>query len=197
MKTIIKKTISTLMLFSTMLVIGQNEYKADTESSIINWKGFKPTGEHYGTINLKSGSFTVENEKIVAGEFGIDISSIVVVDIPADSESNAKLVGHLKSDDFFGAEKYPVAMFKVTSVDSKGDKSLVKGNLTIKEQTHPVSFLASISMDGNQITLKSDTFEIDRSKYDIKFKSKSFFSDLGDKFIYDDMELSVVVIARN
>lgn len=197
MKTKIKNALSTLMLFSTLLVVGQDQYKADTESSLINWKGFKPTGKHYGTVKVKSGSFTIENRKIVAGEFEIDMNSIIDLDMAADSEYNAKLVGHLKSDDFFGVEKYPVAIFKVTSTEAKGDQTLIKGDLTIKEKTHPVSFLATISMDGNQLTLKSDTFMVDRSKYDIKFKSKSFFSDLGDQFIDDDMELSIHVKAAN
>lgn len=197
MKTKIKNALSTLLLFSTLLVMGQDQYKADTESSLINWKGFKPTGEHYGTVKVKSGSFTIQNKKIVAGEFEIDMNSIIDLDMAADSEYNAKLVGHLKSDDFFGVEKYPVAIFKVTSTEAKGDQTLIKGDLTIKEKTHPVSFLATISMDGNQLTLKSDTFKVDRSKYDIIFKSKSFFSDLGDQFIDDDMELSVHVKAAN
>ncbi len=125
------------------------------------------------------------------------MNSIIDLDMAADSEYNAKLVGHLKSDDFFGVEKYPVAIFKVTSTEAKGDQTLIKGDLTIKEKAHPVSFLATISMDGNQLTLKSDTFMVDRSKYDIKFKSKSFFSDLGDQFIDDDMELSIHVKAAN
>lgn len=195
MKNIFKITLSTLLLFSTMLISGQNQLKVDTASSIVNWKGFKPTGDHYGTVNVKSGSFTIENNMIIAGEFEIDMNSIVDLDMPADNEYNAKLVGHLKSDDFFGVEKYPVALFKVTSSETKGDKVLIKGDLTIKENTHPVSFLATVSLTGNKLMLKSETFKIDRSKWDIKFKSKSFFSDLGDNFIYDDMELSVIVNA--
>ena len=195
MNSIIKKVLGTLMLFSTVLVVGQNQFKADTESSVVNWKGSKPTGEHYGTVKVKSGFFTVENKNIVAGEFEIDMNSIVDLDMPADSESNAKLVGHLKSDDFFGVEKYPVALFKVTSSEMKGNQTLIKGDLKIKEKTHPVSFLSTVTHDANLLTLKTETFKIDRSKWDIKFKSKSFFSDLGDQFIDNDMELSVIVNA--
>ncbi len=193
----IKKTLSTIMLFSTMLLMSQNQFKADMESSLINWKGFKPTGEHYGKVKVKSGAFTVENKKIVAGEFEIDMNSIVVLDIPSDDESNAKLVRHLKNDDFFGVKKHPVSMFKITSTEPKGEKTLVKGELTIKEKTHPVSFLATVTVDAKKLMLKSENFTIDRSKWDIKYKSQSFFSDLGDKFISDDMELSVEVHGNN
>jgi polyisoprenoid-binding protein YceI len=176
-------------------MIGQTQFKTDTRSSLVNWKGFKPTGEHYGTVKLKSGYFTVQNKKIVEGEFEIDMNSIECVDLPSDSESNAKLVRHLKSDDFFGAEKYPAAIFKLSSTEAKGEKTLCKGNLTIKGITHPVSFLATIVQEGENLSLKSEAFKIDRSKWNIQFKSKSFFSDLGDKFIYDDIELSVEVVA--
>lgn len=196
MNTKIKNTLGALMLFSTLLVAGQNQFKAATESSVINWKGFKPTGEHYGSVKVKSGSFTIENNKIVAGEFEIDMNSIVVLDIPSDESSNAKLTKHLKSDDFFGVKKHPVAIFQITSTEAKGEKTLIKGNLSIKEKTNPVSFLAAVSLDGETILMKSETFKIDRSKWDIKFKSQSFFDDLGDKFISDDMELSIEVLGK-
>jgi len=195
MKRIIKNTIYGLMLFSTIAVWSQDQFIADTEASKINWKGFKPTGEHFGIVKVKSGSFTVENKMITAGDFEIDMNSIVVLDIPSDESSNAKLTKHLKNDDFFGVKKHPVAMFKLTSTEAQGEKFLVKGDLTIKEITHPVSFFAEVSTDGESVLLKSEKFEIDRSKWNIKYKSQSFFSDLGDKFISDDMELSVEVHA--
>ncbi len=195
MKKIIKNTIYGLMLFSTIAVWSQDQFIADTEASKINWKGFKPTGEHFGIVKVKSGSFTVENKMITAGDFEIDMNSIVVLDIPSDESSNAKLTKHLKNDDFFGVKKHPVAMFKLTSTEAKAEKFLVKGELTIKEITHPVSFFAEVSTDGESVLLKSEKFEIDRSKWNIKYKSQSFFSDLGDKFISDDMELSVEVHA--
>lgn len=192
----IKRTLSLLFLLGSTVVMGQNQFNTEAESSVVNWKGFKPTGEHFGTVPVKSGSFTVENNKIVYGAFEIDMNSIVDLDMAADNEYNAKLVRHLKSDDFFGVEKYPVAVFKLTSTEAKGDKTIINGNLKIKEKTHPVSFEAIVTIDEDRLLLKSDTFKIDRSKWDIKYKSKSFFNDLGDKFIDDDMELSVLVNAR-
>ena len=67
--------------------------------------------------------------------------------------------------------------------------------MTIKGITHPVSFTATVEYEDEQIVVKSESFKIDRSKWDIKYKSNSFFENLGDKFIYDDMELSVHVSA--
>ena len=189
-KTILTVAVAILIAFSFTTVKNIN-YKVNTSTSKINWKGFKPTGSHYGTIKLSDGNFIVKNKIITGGLFTIDMNSIVDLDMPEDNEYNAKLVGHLKSDDFFGAKKYPYAKFVVTSTEKKGDKVLINGNLTIKEKTNPVSFLATVKIDGDQLVVKSDVFKIDRSKWDVKYKSKSFFSDLADNFIYDDMEMSI------
>ncbi|MCF6222289.1 MAG: YceI family protein [Flavobacteriaceae bacterium] len=192
----ISKIISLVLILFSFTIQAQNEYKANTSNSKINWKGFKPTGEHYGTIMISDGHFKVNNNQITGGEFNINMNSIVNLDMPADNEYNAKLVKHLKSDDFFGVEKHPIANFKITEVEVKGDQTLIKGNLTIKEITNPVSFLTSVNITNNKLTFKSDNFKIDRSKWNIKYKSKSFFENLADKFIYDDMEISIEVEAN-
>lgn len=197
MNATIRKILLTVFLMCSIFMVGQSQFKIDEASSFVNWKGSKPTGEHFGTVKLKSGDFTYQDKKIVGGEFEIDMNSIINLDMPSDSESNAKLVKHLKSDDFFDVSKYPVAIFKLSSTEPKGDKTLCTGNLTIKGITHQVAFLATVVQKGKTLSLKSETFTIDRSKWNIKFKSKSFFSDLGDKFIDDDIELSVDVLAVN
>jgi polyisoprenoid-binding protein YceI len=195
MKTFLTKSLTVLFLCSTLLTMAQVQFNADTEGSILNWKGFKPTGDHYGTVKVKSGFFTIIDKK-VSGEFEIDMTSIVDLDMKAGSKYNTKLVNHLKSEDFFSAEKFPVASFKISNSEVKGDKTLITGNLSIKGITHEVSFLASVHQEGEKLHVKSETFKIDRSKWDVKYQSKSFFADLGDKFIYDDIELSFEVIAN-
>ena len=170
-------------------------YKANVETSTIEWKGFKPTGEHFGTIGLESGLFDVVDGKIVGGSFIIDMKSIKVTDIPAEDEKNAKLVGHLKNADFFDVENHPSAIFTITGVEEVEGKTMLSGNLTIKEVKNNITFPVSVSQTGDGITLKSETFTIDRSKWNVKYGSKSFFDDLGDKFINDDIELRVSVTA--
>lgn len=195
MKTICLRLCTAMFLFCSILIHAQTQFNADPGSSLVNWKGSKPTGEHYGIVKVKNGFFTVNDKSIVSGEFEIDMNTITVKDIPSDEKSNQKLVRHLKSNDFFGVNNHPVATFKIISTESKGDKTNFTGNLTIKGITHQVSFDASIEYEGKMMLVKSEPFTIDRSKWDIKFKSKSFFENLGDKFIYDDMELSVEVTA--
>lgn len=165
----------------------------DTANSVITWKGTKPTGAHNGVIMLKEGSLVVENGTLKGGEFVVDMASIKNLDIPADKEGNAKLVGHLTSADFFDVAKYPVSKFVITSVEEKEDKLHVTGNLTIKDVTKSITIPAMLMTEGGTTTFKSETFNVDRADFNVKYGSKSFFDDLKDKFIDDMMELSFTV----
>ena len=116
------------------------------------------------------------------------MNSIVCTDIKNES-SNSYLVKHLKNDDFFSTDKFPTANLIIINVKDEGDnKYKVIGDLTIKNQTHPIEFVANISFDNN-VGLATGKIEIDRSKYGIKYKSISWFPDIGDRFINDIFEL--------
>ena len=171
------------------------KYKVDTGNSTIMWKGFKPTGTHTGTIAVESGVFTMNGDAIESGTFLIDMNSIAVTDIPAEDEGNAKLAGHLKSDDFFHVEEYPSSAFEVTAFEMQDGKAMLSGNLKMKDAKNNITIPVSVSENGNIITISSEKFSIDRSKWNIKYGSKSFFDDLGDKFINDDMELQINISA--
>ena len=170
-------------------------YAVNTDASTIAWKGFKPTGTHTGTIAIENGVLDISNGNIVGGTFLIDMNSIVVTDIPADDEKNGKLAGHLKSPDFFDAEKYPTAGFTITGLEEVGGKMMLSGNLSLKDAKNNVTFPVSVTNENGVVTLTSETFTIDRSKWNVQYGSKSFFDNLGDKFINDDMELQVSVTA--
>ncbi len=172
------------------------KYVANAAESVIEWTGFKPTGKHNGTIKVESGTFTVNDGKIESGTFLIDMKSIVVLDMPADDEYNAKLVGHLKSADFFDVEQFANAAFEVTGFEEKEGKTWLSGNLAIKGKKNNVTFPVTVGSVDGAYSITSEVFTIDRSKWDIKYKSKSFFSDLGDKFINDDMELKLSLKAK-
>ena len=124
------------------------------------------------------------------------MNSIIVLDIPEDDEYNAKLAGHLKSDDFFDVEKFPSAAFEVTGFEMKDGKSWLSGNLTLKEKKNNVTFPVTVGSADGQFSITSEVFTIDRSKWDVKYGSKSFFYYLGDKFINDDIELKISVKAK-
>lgn len=172
------------------------KYLVDTDNSTIMWKGFKPTGEHTGTITIENGVFAMNGNTIESGTFLIDMGSITVTDIPAEDEGNAKLTGHLKSDDFFNVEQYPSSAFTVTAFEMKDGKAMLSGNLKMKDAENNITIPVNVSENGDTVIITSDKFVIDRSKWNIKYGSKSFFDDLGDKFINDDMELQISVTAK-
>ena len=155
------------------------------ESSLV-WTGREvSTSSHYGTINFTSGQFEIADGLISQGEFLVDMTSITVQDLTGGSKE--RLEGHLRSDDFFSVESFPTAHLYISSseVISNG-KWMVNGFLTIKDISHPVLFEMSNTEDGWNANLV-----FDRSKYNVKFRSGTFFENLGDKLIYDDIELKI------
>lgn len=172
------------------------KYIADVAASTIEWKGFKPTGSHNGTILIENGVLNLKDGKLNSGTFLIKMNSIKVLDIPEEDEGNAKLVGHLKNADFFDVENHPTAAFEITGVTETEGKMMLSGNLTLKETKNNVTFPVTITNTDNTVTLTSETFTIDRSKWNVKYGSKSFFDNLGDKFINDDIEIKINVTAN-
>lgn len=166
----------------------EDGYKVDIEKSKLTWVGKKVTGSHTGAINIAEGSFVTNGKKVTGGSFAIDMTSIT------DIDKNERLVGHLKSDDFFSTEKNPKATFLITMITGDKDQYTIKGNLTIKGITNEVEFPATIQTDAKQLTAKAKIL-VDRTKFDIKFRSGNFFENLGDKAIEDNFELNVELVA--
>ncbi len=165
-------------------------YAVNIEKSIIEWQGFKPTGTHKGTIAITNGGFTVGDDGINGGSFVFDMNSI------EESEDNARLIGHLKSADFFEVETFPTATFEITGLEELEGKTILSGNLTLKDVTNSVAFPVTVSNDNDSLTVSSEVFTIDRSKWNVRYGSKSFFDDLKDKFINDDIELKITIKAN-
>jgi YCE I like family protein len=166
-------------------------------SSVVEWVGKKPTGQHTGTIGLQSGSLTLDNGK-VTGDFTIDMNSITVTDI-TEADGKLDLEAHLKgtgkedgADHFFNVKTYPTGTFKLTSFDGAN----VTGDLTLKGKTKTISFPATLTITDNEVTLESKPFEINRVDFGVNYASKSVFGDLKDKFINDEIELVVKVKAK-
>jgi polyisoprenoid-binding protein YceI len=188
-----------LALFVSSSVSADNDKKAtnlkvNTAKSELTWLGKKVAGEHTGKITLKEGTITLDGAKLTGGKFVADLNTITCTDL-TDKEYNGKLIGHLKSDDFFSVEKHPTATFVVTKATPKATGIYdVTGDLTIKGITKPVTFPVTVKTTaaGAEAT---GTLIVDRSKYDIKYNSKSFFDNLGDKIINDDFSIDVKLVA--
>lgn len=168
----------------------------DIAKSVITWKGYKVTGEHAGILKVKNGILDFTDGTLTGGSFDIDMASLEVTDLKA-GQGKEKLEGHLKSADFFGTEKYPTAKFVITKVTSRGKTGEYKitGNLTIKETTKEIKFNAMVTEANGVKTAKAD-ITLDRSEFDVRYGSGSFFDNLGDKTIYDEFDLSVNLVVK-
>ena len=188
------KVMSLLILFSAGR-LNAADYTVNPSKSVVKWNGKKVTGEHSGTISVKSGSLNFEAGGLQGGQIDIDMTSIVNEDLK-DAGVNGRLVGHLKSDDFFSVDKFPVASLKLTQVKKlSGTEFELTGNLTIKGITHPVTFNASVKQEGKTVSA-AGKMTINRAKYDVRYGSGSFFQGLGDKLIYDDFTLDFTLTAE-
>ena len=186
MKNTIKNlAIVVLVAFTTLSFtkIANEKKEIKTDKSKVVWKGYKVTGSHEGTISIQSGFLSFNDSKLVGGEVVIDMTTLGSTDL--QGEYKGKLDGHLKSDDFFGVEKHPTATLVFTNVTASGKNSYnVTGDLTIKGKTNPITF--AISIYGNKATA---SLKVDRTKYDVRYGSTSFFDGLKDKAIYDEFDL--------
>jgi len=165
-------------------------HKVDAENSKLSWKGYKPTGSHHGVISLKEGGIHYDGTKIKSGYFIFDMTSIICLDLPAEDPYNQKLVKHLNSPDFFDTENHQTAKFSITEMSSKEGQTSLSGDLTIKGITKSISFPVNLTESENGLQLVANAFQIDRTEYDIQYKSKKFFDNLKDKFINDEFEVS-------
>lgn len=188
-----KKTMKTLaamtVLFAFVAFTNNTiqKKKIDVKNSKIEWEGEKLTGSHNGTVQLKDGFLMMENNELVGGEFIVDMTTIEVLDLTG--ENKQKLEGHLSSDDFFGVKAHPTAKLVLKTIAKKSNSVYgVSGDLTIKGKTNPIAF--DLEMDKNEAEAE---LVIDRTKYDIKYGSGSFFDNLGDKTIYDEFELDIEI----
>lgn len=178
-----------IFLLSAFHPVKDDLFKVDTEKSTINWSAKKVGGGHTGTVKINEGSLVYSGKSLKGGSFLMDMSSI--------TSDNARVTNHLKSDDFFSSSKHPTSKFEIVKVSPAGkDKVSISGNLSIKGITHPLTFQATVKQQKDVVTAVANAIRIDRTKYDIRFRSKTFFGDIGDKAIDDEFELNINLTAR-
>ena len=188
--------IKLLYIFLFSLIFSSNQFEIDDKKSSIQWKGTKSTGSyHDGLISVDNSILNIDdNNMLLNGTIIIDMNSIICTDIQ-NKESNSYLVKHLKNDDFFSTEFFPKSILTINKVTPiKDDNYSVAADLTIKDQTHPIDFIANIIIK-DDIGLASGKIEINRAKYNVKYKSQSWYPDIGDRFINDIFELYFTLLA--
>lgn len=182
-----------IIVFTSTLFFGFSSLtnkKVNVEKSIVKWVGYKLTGQHEGTITIKEGELNFENESLKAGAFVMDMNSISTTDLEGGSKN--RLDGHLKNEDFFDVEKYQTASLKFKTVkptskkNKDGNNYFVVADMTIKGITNEVFFKMTVFENSATANLK-----IDRTKFNITYKSATLTSIVKDKAIYDEFDLSV------
>lgn len=193
-----KKIVLALMVISGLFMAfkpAADIYTVDLTKSKIVWVGRKVTGQHTGELKIVSGSLTANGKALKGGNFVMDMKSMTCTDL--DASNGGKLLGHLKSDDFFSVEKNPTSMFEITKITAAGaNKVNIAGKLTIKGISSEISFPASVVQKSGVIVAVANSVKVDRTKYDIKYRSKSFIAGIGDKAIDDEFELNINLVAK-
>ena len=185
---------------SAKMALNAPAYKLQPQLSTLGWEGKAVTHGHNGTMQFADGELLVKGNAVVGGTVTVNMKTMVATDIK-DAESQGKFVGHMSSDDFFGAEKFPTSTFKIVSVTPiKGaakdaDNATIAGDMTIKGVTQRISFPAKVGVKGG-VAAASGKVTIDRTKFGLKYGSKTFFDSIGDKAIYDNFDLTFNVIAK-
>lgn len=171
-----------------------SDLSVDTAQSVIRWKGTKfwGLGKHEGIVSLASGHLVVEDGDISSGTFIIDMHTIEVTDIPkSDPIPRKRLRDHLMDDDFFAVATYPTAHFTLTQVRKHEGKHLITGDLTLRGQTHTVTFEAVFSALSNTTVQATARLSIDRQKWGVAYRGSRLTNDLVD----DDIHLELLLIA--
>ena len=175
-------------------------YQLQPQLSTLGWEGKAVTHGHNGSMNFSQGELLVKGNAVVGGTVTVDMKTMKALDIK-DAESQGKFVGHMSGTDFFDVEKNPTSVFKIVSVapikgaKDKADNATITGDMTIKGVTQRISFPAKVGVE-NGVAAATGKVVIDRTKFGLKYGSKSFFDSLGDKAINDDFTLAFNVIAK-
>ncbi|RZL14595.1 MAG: YceI family protein [Hymenobacter sp.] len=175
-------------------------YKLQPQLSTLGWEGKAVTHGHNGTMQFTGGDLQVNGNQVVGGMVTVNMKTMKATDI-TDADNHAKFVGHMSSDDFFSAEKFPTSTFKITSVKpiagaaANADNATITGDMTIKGVTQSISFPAKVGVK-NGVAAATGKVNIDRTKFGLKYGSKTFFDSIGDKAINDEFTLTFNVVAK-
>jgi polyisoprenoid-binding protein YceI len=181
--------LASILILASFTIRKDDVYSVEIDRSTISWSAKKVLGGHVGTVKITSGTLVYDGKGLKGGSFVMDLANLT-----SDSE---RLTTHLKNDDFFSVDKYPTSKFDITKVSPAGtDRVNITGNLTIKGITHPITFPASVKQQKGIIVAVASGVKVDRTKYDIKYRSKNFFGDIGDKAIEDEFELNINLSAK-
>ncbi len=175
---------------------GSDEFKVNTSESNISWLGTKPGGQHNGTVKVAEGTVVLKDGELTGGIFTIDLTSIINLDLESETW-NKKLVDHLKSEDFFYVEEYPTGTFTITEVEKiKSGSYRLTGDLELRGITKTIRFNANVSIENDVLKAATPKLVLDRTQWKIEAMSKSIFTDLKDRYVDDQMQIEIDLVAE-
>ncbi|MAX05710.1 MAG: lipid-binding protein [Flavobacteriales bacterium] len=193
-KILLSLTLSLITLFVFATKPHIENVRIDSETSKVEWIGSKVASSHEGNVNISKGFLSIDHGTLVGGEIAIDMNSISCSDIKSEKK-NKYLVDHLKDEDFFHTAKFPLATIKIIRAETAGENSYkILADLTIKGITHPIAFQAHVRINGKDLSARAN-IRIDRTKWDIRYGSGTFFEDLGDKMILDEIKFNISLLS--
>ncbi|MCI9845044.1 YceI family protein [Flavobacterium pectinovorum] len=174
--------------------IGNEKYTIDTKGSFVVWKGSNLIGSnsHTGYVYVSKGELIIENDQLMGGTAQVDMNTIE----DEKHEKDNGLVEHLKDPDFFDVKKIPFSTIVLNkAVSINGESKEVSGNLTIKGITQPVTFPAKIEVKDGIVKING-RLVIDRTKWNVRYKSGKFYDLLADQTISDSIEFHIKIVAK-
>ncbi len=180
-----------IYILSLSCFFGFSQNQVNIEESSVKWTGVQLSGKsHYGTLSFKSADLSFSDERLIGGNFVVDMTSLTVDDLTGRGKKS--LEGHLKADDFFSVNDFNFSKLELNAVNMVSENEYsAEGDLTIKGYTHKAK--VSFYKEDDSKNLKAKLV-FDRSKYNVRYGSGSFFENLGDKLILDDIELEVTLV---
>ncbi|NMH28835.1 YceI family protein [Flavobacterium silvaticum] len=166
------------------------KYSIDTTQTVVTWKGSNLVGSnsHAGYVHISKGELMIDNNRIVGGTAEIDMNTIE----DENHERDNGLIKHLKGPDFFDVKKFPLSKIVLTQ---NAESRNITGNLTIRGITQPVSFAAKLETRDGIVNL-SGYLAIDRTLWDVRYKSGKFYDNLADQTISDYIEFHIKIVAK-
>ena len=192
-----KKEKPSTVLPEEVIQLKSGNYSIMPKSSTVEWIGKElSTKIHTGTLNINSGSIDIDVDNRISGKIEIDMGSLIVTDL--EGRGKEALEGHLKSDDFFATNKFPKStlIFQSNGIFKQTNQLFFQGDLIIKGISHGIEFYATLLENSNYLKANAKMI-FDRSKYNVRFRSGTFFDDLGDKLILNDINVDVSLVAVN
>jgi polyisoprenoid-binding protein YceI len=170
-------------------------YTIDVTESSIEWTGNRAVGGgHNGTLNIKEGSLIFLDGVFSGGSFVIDMTTINTTDLTG--ERKQRLDNHLKNEDFFHIDVFPTATLVLKSVAPAGTgRFRVTGDITIKGITKTIEFPAAVALVGGRV-VASASFSFDRTEFNVRYGSGSFFDNLGNRAISDEIPLVINLVGK-